>query len=228
MKRYSSIFCFFTDRLRRCIIASCGLFLFSFGYYLQLVADIGLPPWQALNQGLAQHLPITFGQASILISVLIVFTDILLKEAIGLGTILDAFIVGWGADFFIWLDLIPHQKNFWYGILVQIAALVIMSFAVSIQMKAALSCGPRDALMVAIGKRLPRVSIGTISISVSLIVLLIGFLLGGSVGAGTVINLVLSGIILDFVFNLIHFEPRAVVHENLLQTCSEFIRVVRA
>ena len=219
MKRYSSIFCFFTDRLRRCIIASCGLFLFSFGYYLQLVADIGLPPWQALNQGLAQHLPITFGQASILISVLIVFTDILLKEAIGLGTILDAFI---------WLDLIPHQKNFWYGILVQIAALVIMSFAVSIQMKAALSCGPRDALMVAIGKRRPRVSIGTISISVSLIVLLIGFLLGGSVGAGTVINLVLSGIILDFVFTLIHFEPRAVVHENLLQTCSEFIRVVRA
>ena len=61
-----------------------------------------------------------------------------------------------------------------------------------------------------------------------LIVLLIGFLLGGSVGAGTVINLVLSGIILDFVFTLIHFEPRAVVHENLLQTCSEFIRAVRA
>ncbi len=135
---------------------------------------------------------------------------------------------GLGRRFFIWLDLIPHQKNFWYGILVQIAALVIMSFAVSIQMKAALSCGPRDALMVAIGKRLPRVSIGTISISVSLIVLLIGFLLGGSVGAGTVINLVLSGIILDFVFTLIHFEPRAVVHENLLQTCSEFIRAVRA
>ena len=224
MDKQSSVLRFLWNRLSRCLITSFGLLLFSFGYYLQLVADIGLPPWQALNQGLSLHLPITFGQASILVSVVIVFTDILLREPIGLGTILDAFLVGWGADFFIRLNLIPRQKNFWYGIIVQIVALVIMSFAASIQMRAALSCGPRDALVIAIGKRFPRVSIGTISISISLTVLLIGYLLGGSVGVGTVINLFLSGVILDLVFALLHFEPRAIVHENLFQTCSEFVR----
>lgn len=62
----------------------------------------------------------------------------------------------------------------------------------------------------------------------SLIVLFIGFLLSGSVGAGTVINFLLSGIILDLVFALIHFEPRAVVHKNLLQTFSELIRTIQA
>lgn len=227
MQKYSLIIHFLGNRLYRCLVASFGLILFSFGYYLQLVADIGLPPWQAINQGLSLHLPITFGQASIFISILIVITDILLKESIGLGTILDAFIVGWGADFFIWLNLIPYQKNIWYGILLQIVALVIMSLAASIQMKAALSCGPRDALIVAIGKRFPHLSIGTVSITISLIVLFVGFLLGGSVGIGTVINLFLSGVILDLVFALIHFEPRAIVHENLFQTLSELIRLVQ-
>lgn len=226
MDKHASVFRFLYDRLGRCLIASLGLFLFSFGYYLQLVANTGLPPWQALNQGLSLHLPITFGQASILISVVVVLTDILLKEPIGLGTILDAFLVGWGADFFIWLDLIPTQKNFWCGLVVQIAALFIMSFAASIHMKAALSCGPRDALMVAIGRRFPHISIGKISISISIFILFIGYLLGGSVGMGTVINMILSGTILDLVFALIHFDPRSVVHENLFQTCTEFIRTL--
>ena len=56
---------FLLDRMKRSVLASAGLLLFSFGFYLQLAANIGLSPWTALNQGLSNHLPITFGQAAL-------------------------------------------------------------------------------------------------------------------------------------------------------------------
>ena len=77
---------FVCDRLRRCLLASAGLALFALGFYLQLVANVGLSPWHALNDGLTRHLPVTFGQASILVSVIIIASDLLMKESIGLGT----------------------------------------------------------------------------------------------------------------------------------------------
>ena len=84
---------FLLNRTKRSLLASAGLILFAFGFYMQLAANIGLSPWTALNQGLSLHLPITFGQASILVSVVIIISDLLMKEAIGLGTILDALLV---------------------------------------------------------------------------------------------------------------------------------------
>ena len=220
----SNVARFFFDRIKQSLVASVGLLLFSFGFYLQLVANVGLASWQCLNQGLSMSLSITFGQASILVSVFVVIADFLLHEPIGIGTILDAFLVGWGTDFFIWLDLIPYQTNFGAGLAVMALAIVIMSIAQSIHMKEGLSCGPRDALMVAIGKRLPMVSVGTVCIVMSLIVLTIGYFLGGSIGLGTVINLFGAGIIMDAVFHLLHFDPRVIKHESLWETTVEFAK----
>ena len=63
---------FFIERVKRSLLASAGLMMFAFGYYLQIVANIGLSPWTALNDGLALRLPLTLGQASIIVSILIV------------------------------------------------------------------------------------------------------------------------------------------------------------
>ena len=71
---------FFLNRLRRCLLASVGLLLFALGFYMQLSANVGLSPWTALNQGLSMRLPITFGQASITVSVIIIIADLLMKE----------------------------------------------------------------------------------------------------------------------------------------------------
>ena len=84
------------ELLGKSLKASLGLFLYSFGVHLTVKASIGLAPWDVFAMGLSNHLPLTFGQATIMISVLIVIIDILLKEQIGLGTILDAIIVGVG------------------------------------------------------------------------------------------------------------------------------------
>jgi len=224
MQHSASLRQFFFDRLRRCLLASAGLALFAVGFYLQLVANVGLSPWHALNDGLTHHLPITFGQASILVSVIIIVSDLLMKEAIGLGTILDAFLVGWCVDFFLWLDLIPYQAHFLPGMALLLVGIVITCVGQYVYMIAGLSCGPRDAFLVAIGKRVPKVPIGRVNIVLMLCVLAIGFALGGSMGIGTVVCLFGTGFIMDVVFKILKFEPRNVEHENLLQTIAAFRR----
>jgi len=209
---------FLLDRFKRSLLASAGLMLFAFGFYMQLAANIGLSPWTALNQGLSNHLPITFGQASILVSVLVIVSDLLMKESIGLGTILDALLVGWGCDLFIALEPIPYQSRFLPGLLVLFVGTVFACIGQWIYMLAGLSCGPRDAFLVALGKRLPRLTIGTVNILLSLIVAIIGFLLGGKLGLGTILTLFGTGIIMDIVYKIVKFEPRNVEHESLLGT----------
>ena len=85
-------------------------------------------------------------------------------------------------------------------------------------MKAALGCGPRDALMVALGKRFRKFSVGTVNMCIFLIVLAAAFALGAPVGIGTVLAVALLGPIMDLVFRLAHFDACAVEHESLLQT----------
>lgn len=209
---------FLLNRLWRMALATVGLVFFSFGLYLQLVADVGLAPWQVLNEGLFLHLPITFGQTSILISLAVVAADLLLREPIGVGTILDALVVGWATDFFLWLDPVKKPDGFLMAVVLLLLGTVAACVSQYIYMKAALSCGPRDALLVAVGKRLPKIPIGTVNILMTAVVLAAGWILGGTVGVGTLITLFGTGIIMDLVFKVLRFEPRTIVHEGLTQT----------
>jgi len=218
---------FLLDRAKRSLLASAGLLLFSFGFYLQLAANIGLSPWTALNQGLSNHLPITFGQASILVSVVIIASDLLMKESIGLGTLLDAFLVGWGSDLFIALEPVPYQTQFLPGLGVLFVGMVITCVGQWIYMLAGLSCGPRDAFLVALGKRLSRLSIGWVNILLNLMVAVIAFFLGGQIGLGTLIALLGTGMVMDLVFKIVKFEPRNVEHESLLGTIAALRRAMK-
>ena len=70
---------FFTNRLRRSVIAAIGLLTYAVGIYFQLKADIGVAPWNALNEGLSMKLHITFGTASILVALVVIAVDLLMK-----------------------------------------------------------------------------------------------------------------------------------------------------
>ena len=203
--------------LSRTAAASVGLILCSFAIYLTLLADVGLAPWNALNEGVAAHLPITFGQASISISILILIADLLLKEPIGIGTLLDAFLVGWCVDLFSAMELFPVQTALPSQLLFLFVSIVIECFGQYLYMKAALCCGPRDALLVGLGKLFCRFSIGTVNLAISILVLTASVLLGSTIGIGTVIMVFGKGIIMDFIFHLLHFEAREVNHESILQ-----------
>ena len=82
------------ERGKRLLLAVAGLIVFAFGVYLQLQANIGQAPWNALNQGLSMHLPISYGTACNAVACCIVLIDVALGEPVGLGMLLDAFVIG--------------------------------------------------------------------------------------------------------------------------------------
>ena len=86
-----------------------------------------------------------------------------------------------------------------------------------IYMKAGQCCGPRDSLLVGIGKRLPRLPIGLVEILLWAAVLLVGWLLGGPVGIGTLISTFGAGAVMQVVYNILHFEPRDIKHRNVIE-----------
>ena len=207
-----------SDRLKRTLLAALGLVVFAFGVYLQLQADIGQAPWNALNQGLSMHLPITYGTACNLVGCCIVLLDIALREPVGIGMLLDATVIGWSTDTFIALELVPRPGSLPMQIVCHFAGMIVLCIGQLIYMKAALGCGPRDALMIALGKRITKISVGTVNMCIFVIVLGAAYLLDAPIGIGTVLAVALLGPIMDLVFKIAHFDARGVVHENLLQT----------
>ena len=91
-------------------------------------------------------------------------------------------------------------------------------------MKAAQCCGPRDALLVGLGKRMPKLPIGLVEILLWAVVLLLGWLLGGPVGIGTLISTFGAGAVMQLVYNLVRFEPREVKHRGVLEVTRELIK----
>ena len=102
---------------------------------------------------------------------------------------------------------------------------MFMAWGMYIYMKAGQCCGPRDALLVGIGKRLPQVPIGYVQIGMWAIVLLLGWLMDGPVGIGTLISTVGAGAVMQVVYDLIHFEPRNVRHRSVAEVAKVLRRV---
>ncbi len=209
---------FFMNRIRRSVIASIGLLTYALGVYFQLQADLGMQPWQAMRLGLANQLNVTFGTVSIVMSLILIVIDLFLKQRIGLGTFLDAFLVGIGVDICIYLDFLPLQTNLGLQIGWLFAGMVVCAIGQWFYMTAALSCGPVDSFLLGIGSLFPKVPIGTVNLGILAVVLAICFVLKSPIGLGTVLTVVFTGMIMDLVFKIVKFDPRTVVHEGLIET----------
>ena len=195
-----------------------GLLVFSFGVHLTIYANIGLAPWDCLGMGIANHTPFNYGISMTIIAVTILIIDVLLKERIGFGTVIDALLTGNFVQMFNSVDPLPPNENIWIGIAVMLAGFVFMALGMWVYMSAEQCCGPRDALLVALGKRLPKIPIGIVEVLLWSGVLLVGWLLGGQVGIGTLISPFGAGLVMQLVYSLIRFEPRELKHKGLFET----------
>ncbi|MBR3548602.1 MAG: hypothetical protein IKN90_00855 [Treponema sp.] len=194
-----------------------GLFIFSFGVHLTIFANIGLAPWDCLGMGLSHHLPLNYGLCMTLVAVTILLIDILLKEKIGYGTIIDALFTGNFVQFFNSVNPFPLNKSLATGIAIMLVGFVFMALGMAVYMKCAQCCGPRDSLLVGLGKRMPRLPIGLVEVLLWACVLLAGWLLGGPVGIGTVISTFGAGLVMQLVYYIIRFEPRNLRHRGVVE-----------
>ena len=194
-----------------------GLIVFALGVHMTIYANIGLAPWDCLGMGIAKHTPFNYGISMTLIAFTVLIIDILLKERIGYGTIIDAICTGNFVQMFNYLDPLPENKNTMLGIAIMLGGFVFMALGMWIYMSAQQCCGPRDALLVGLGKRMKKVPIGIVEIMLWAVVLLFGFLLGGPVGVGTLISTFGAGLVMQLVYSIIHFEPRKLRHRDIFE-----------
>lgn len=201
-----------------------GLLVFALGVHLTIFANIGLGPWDCLAMGLSLHIPLNYGLSVTLISILVLIIDLLMRERIGYGTIIDALLTGNFTEMFNQLNPFPENQNSGIGVLLMLAGFVFMAWGMYVYMSAEQCCGPRDALLVGIGKRISRVPIGVVEILLLALVLSGGWLLGGPVGIGTLVSVFGMGLVMQMVYSTIHFDPRHLVHRDVMEISEKLIR----
>ena len=206
------------------LLAAASLFVNGFGIYLTIQANIGAAPWDVLNLGVSKSLGILYGNASIAISVTILIIDILLKEPIGIAMFIDAVVVGKAVDFFNWLHPVPPCQSLLTAIPVMFAGLFVLAYTQYTYMMASLGCGPRDTLLVGLAKRVKRIPIGLVSIALLSTATLIGWLLGGPVGIGTIICAFCTGPIMQFAFKTVRFDATGIRHQRLRDSAKVLIQ----
>ncbi|MEY4499493.1 MAG: hypothetical protein RL319_481 [Actinomycetota bacterium] len=167
-----------------------GLFIFGLALAMMIKAQVGIPPWDVLGQGISKTFGITFGQATIIVSALVLLAWIPLKVKPGLGSIMNAICIGLFAD--LCMDYLPEFENYWANLALFLLGICTVAFATGLYISANLGSGPRDGLMIGTHKALgwPLWLVRTVYEGS---VLIIGFLLGGQVREGTLIFAVSIG-----------------------------------
>lgn len=188
---------------RRLLTLTLGLVAFGVSIALIVVADLGLDPWTVFHQGMAKHTPLTLGQATIATSFAVLAVWIPLREKPGLGTIGNAIVVGLVVD--LTLALLPDAERIWIRIGSLVLGIIGTGIASGLYIGAGLGSGPRDGLMTGFAQF--GWPIRRIRTAIEATALLSGWLLGGSVGIGTVLFAVGIGPIVHVALPLFAIGP---------------------
>ena len=174
---------------RRLVQLYLGLVLYGFSASLLVLSDLGLSPWDVLHQGLAKHSNLAIGTWSILVGLFVLLLWIPLRERPGIGTVSNVVFIGGTMDVVLAHLSPPHE------LALRIVCLVVGVFlngvATGAYIGAGLGPGPRDGLMTGLARRGHSIRVVRTSLEVSVVV--IGWLLGGTVGVGTVLYAVSIG-----------------------------------
>lgn len=174
---------------RRLIQLVIGETFFGVGIGLMLQSGLGLPPWDVLHQGLSIQFGLTVGSWAILTSLVVLVLWRPLHERYGIGTLLNAVLIGVMID--VTAAVVPEPTNTGWAVAMMTTGILLNAVTSGMYIGANLGPGPRDGLMTAIARRGPSIRLTRVSMEVT--VLVIGLLLGGTFGIGTIIYALLMG-----------------------------------
>jgi uncharacterized membrane protein YczE len=191
--------------LRDMLVIQLGFLLFGVAIVIMVKAELGTSPWVALEVALTRLLPITLGQAAILVAAVIILLDLLLREPLGWGSLANMLSIGLWVD---WLQpWVPSPPAMWWlQVPYLLLGVLIMGFATAVYVGVRAGAGPRDSLMLAVA-RLGRVSVRRARTILEVTVVTVGWLLGGSVGIGTLLFALTIGPAVQFAFRLLRVRP---------------------
>lgn len=183
-----------------------GLYLVGLGLAMMIHTGLGVPPWDVLSQGLQVQTGWSFGTCAVVISGIVLLIWIPIRQQPGIGTVINAILIGPFAD--LSKPLMPELSGWFANLVWMILGLIAVAIGAGLYISANLGAGPRDGLMVG----LTRVSgwpfwvIRTIGESV---VLITGWLLGGTVGIGTALFAISIGTLMQITMKWFGFDPKS-------------------
>lgn len=190
---------------RRALQLLVGLFLYGFSLAMMIRATLGVSPWDVLAQGGSQQTGIPFGFMTNIIGGIVLLLWIPLRQRPGIGTVLNVLLVGPSAE--VGLALLAEPTQLWARILLFTGGLVLLAVASGLYIGARLGPGPRDGLMTGMHDRFGA-PIWLVRTAIEGTVLLLGWLLGGSVGLGTVAFALLIGPMINLTLPLFRMPER--------------------
>ncbi|GAA5050964.1 membrane protein YczE [Nocardia callitridis] len=170
--------------IRRLVALYVGLSLYGFSMAVMIRAGLGLDPWDVFHQGVTRHVPLSFGMVTALAGVVVLLAWIPLRQRPGLGTVSNVVVVGVAVDVGLWL--LPSWEPLVGRVVAMLAAVALNAVATVLYIGAGMGPGPRDGLMTGLVRRLGR-PVWVVRTTIEVAVLSTGWLLGGSVGIGTLL-----------------------------------------
>ena len=168
----------------RLVTLLAGLFVYGLGVALTVHAGIGIAPWDVLAQGISIQTGLSFGVATVAVSIIVLICWIPLKVKPGFATVTNALLVGLFADF--WLMILPDLTAYWQQLAVFTLGVVVVAIATGLYISSRLGSGPRDGLMQGTANALDK-PFWIVRTAFEGSVLTIGWLMGGQVREGTLI-----------------------------------------
>ena len=185
---------------KRISILVFGLFVFGIGDSMIIVSGLGNAPWSVLAQGLSLQTGLTIGVSTFLISAMVLFFWIPLKEKPGLGTVMNILVIAIAID--IGVNTLPSSDIFIVELIYVITGITLVGIGSALYITCGLGPGPRDGWMTAIHKK-SGIPVGRVRLMIELLVLVAGVILGGTAGLGTAMFALLIGYSIALAFGVV-------------------------
>lgn len=196
---------------RRLVQLYIGLLIYGLGGALQVRSGLGLDPWDVFHQGVSRHVGLAIGTVLILVGAAVLLLWIPLRQMPGLGTISNVILIGVSMNFN--LQWLPHVHAPGWRIFDMVVGIVIGGLATGMYIGAHFGPGPRDGLMTGLARRTGR-SIRLTRTCLEVTVLAVGWLLGGTVGVGTVLYAMAIGPLAQYFMRVFETKPASHIVEG--------------
>jgi uncharacterized membrane protein YczE len=183
-----------------------GLTIYGLAVSMVVNAKVGIPPWDVFAQGISVQLNTSYGVASIIVSVIVLMFWIPLKVKPGIGSIMNAILIGLWADF--WTQYLPKMDFYWGNLAMFLLGTCTVAFATGLYITSNLGSGPRDGLILGLTKRLGW-KVWQVRTMIEVVVLAVGWAMGGQVREGTLIFAITIGYLMQISLRFFKYKPAA-------------------